>query len=185
MTRRESITAKYLRECLHYNELTGVFTWRERPLEHFVDKRTWKTWNTRFSGKTAGPNGGMCNTSKGYIQISINNRLYLVHRLAWLYMTGELPKDQIDHADGDKLNNAFANLREATNAQNHANMPMPSHNASGFKGVYFDKRAKKYQANIKVNGIKKYLGSFDAPEAAHEAYCEAACEAHGEFARTS
>lgn len=89
--------------------------------------------------------------------------------------------NEIDHKDGNPLNNQRGNLRSATKSQNAMNRK--SNNKLGFKGVTYSKAAQRWQAQIQANGKKRYLGSFDTPEEAHEAYCEAANEHFGEFAR--
>jgi hypothetical protein len=122
-------------------------------------------------------------TAQGYWRISVDGRRYLAHRLAWLYVHGEWPAAQIDHVDLDKSNNRFANLREATNAQNKANTRARKDNTSGFKGASWDKRSGRWRARICVVGKDSHLGFFDSAETAHAAYCQAANEAFGEFAR--
>jgi hypothetical protein len=93
-----------------------------------------------------------------------------------------LDKQHGDHKDHDTLNNQRANLRITTHAQNQWNSKRPSHNKSGYKGVIKFKGREKYYANIVINGKGKYLGSFDDPAVAHQAYCEAAKKYFGEFA---
>jgi len=93
------------------------------------------------------------------------------------------PKIQIDHIDNNPLNNQRSNLRECTNQQNSFNKSKNKNNKSGFKGVYFDKYANKYKAQIQINNKVKHLGRFDTAEEAHEAYKKSALEYHGEFVR--
>jgi hypothetical protein len=116
-----------------------------------------------------------------YRRIGIFGKLYLEHRLAWLYMTGELPIE-VDHKDGNGVNNKFKNLRSATTPQNRANSRKSVKNTSGFKGVSFYVGRGKWVAEIQFNGKRKRLGYFDTPEEAHKAYCVAADKVHGEFA---
>ena len=117
-----------------------------------------------------------------YIKISINKKPYQGHRLAFLYMTGKFPHDLTDHIDGNGTNNKWNNLRLANRLQNLANRKINTNNTSGFKGVYFDKRDKRYYARIGFNGDLN-LGRFSTPEEAHIAYCKAAKEYFGEYAR--
>lgn len=91
--------------------------------------------------------------------------------------------EKVDHIDTDSLNNRRANLRLATISQNNANRKRPKNNTSGYKGVYWDKKSEKWAAMISVDGRLRRLGSFDDPKDAYEAYCTAAKEYHGEFAR--
>ena len=92
---------------------------------------------------------------------------------------------QVDHIDGDALNNRRSNLRLATALQNGANKKKPAHNTSGFKGVSWHKRDLYWAANIRVGGKLRHLGRFETAEAAHAAYCKASEEFHGEFGRTA
>lgn len=89
----------------------------------------------------------------------------------------------VDHANGNGLDNRRANIRLATRSQNLWNQPIAKHNTSGFKGVSFIKRTKRYRAAIGLHGKMKYLGYFATAELAHEAYVAASILYHGEFRR--
>jgi hypothetical protein len=161
-----TLTAERLRELLAYNAETGVFINR-------VNRGT-----TGKAGCRVGARDG-----RGYIAMNIEGRLYVAHRLAWLYVTGEWPSDQIDHINGLRDDNRFANLREATNAKNRLNSKRRADNASGFKGVSWERRRSVWIANIQKGNRRFYLGQFATPEEAHAAYCLAAEKHHGDFAR--
>jgi hypothetical protein len=107
------------------------------------------------------------------------HQLYLHRRLM-----GEPEGLQIDHIDGDGLNNRRYNLRVVTSAQNNRNTRRPCNNKSGFKGVSWDKGRGKFRASIRTNYKQTHLGMFTSPEEAHEAYCRASEKYHGEFGRT-
>jgi hypothetical protein len=96
-------------------------------------------------------------------------------------MTGKWPDEHIDHADANRINNRFSNLRAATRAQNMANSKAKNNTRSGFKGVCASRR--KWVASIGVDGKKVHLGHFGSPEEAHKAYCQAAERYYGTFAR--
>lgn len=162
------LTDERLREVLHYDPMTGDFT------------RLVGTARRVNVGDIAGSTNG-----QGYREIMIDRRRYLSHRLAWLYMTGRWPIAQIDHIDIDRANNRWANLREASRSQNQGNTRVPSTNTSGFKGVSLDKESRKWRAQIRAGGKKRWLGSFNTPDAAHAAYCAAAEKNFGEFARAA
>lgn len=98
-------------------------------------------------------------------------------------MTGAWSEVQIDHRDTRRGNNAWANLRQATQSQNIANASIRKSNTSGFKGVSFIKETKQWGAWIKKDGKSRRIGVYVTPEEAHRAYCQAAVEAFGEFAR--
>lgn len=175
-----NLTQKYLKSILDYNSVTGVFTWRQRPIDHFKNSHRQNIWNSKHSGTVAGS-----MTPLGYWRITINNKSYRAHRIAWLYTYGRWPKDQIDHIDGNKLNNRIDNLRKANNSENNRNVGLKKTNKSGHKGVSWNNRDKKWQAYIGVNGRNKSLGSYDSAQEASEAYTQAAKIYHGDFARNN
>lgn len=120
--------------------------------------------------------------TNGYIYLNFHKKIYLAHRLIFLYHHGYLPKI-LDHIDGNPLNNRIENLRPATYAQNLANMKTPKSNKSGVKGVCFDKSKNKWVAEIKCNGVKHRLGRFDTLEEATKKIREKRNQLHKEFAR--
>ena len=114
------------------------------------------------------------------------NRVMLsLHRVILERMAGRpLAKTEFtDHISGDRLDNRRENLRIASNSENQFNRGRPSNNTSGYKGVSWHRGAGKWQAQLAVNGKFMYLGLFTTPEAAHEAYTNAAEKLHGEFWR--
>lgn len=120
--------------------------------------------------------GGIYAMHKNHRGLSV-----LMHRLIIGASTGEM----VDHIDGDKLNNRRANLRRCTVAQNNQNCGIRKNNVSGFKGVGFLLGKGKYQARIRHNGKRHYLGSFTNAKEAALAYDAAARKFHGEFARVN
>ena len=156
------ITQARLKELLHYDPDTGVFT------------RRVATNNRVKVGSVAG------NTStKGYVQVRVDRTRHYAHRLAFLYMTGELPPDVVDHINGVKDDNHWCNLRLATQSENMQNLRGPmSNSTSGMLGVGWDKRRKKWQARIRVNNAVRHLGYFDTAQEAHAAYLKAKAELH-------
>lgn len=162
-----------LKSLLLYDPLTGVFTWRRREENG---------WNPKFNLQEA---GRVMDRRIPYRQIVIDHKTHYAHRLAWLYMTGEWPKEYVDHKNRDGLDNSWDNLREATNAQNQFNSKVPSTNTTGFKGIRFIKKSNRYRAEIRFGSGKKSLGLFDTPEEAHNAYCAAAKQHRGEYARVA
>lgn len=169
----DDVTAYKIRSFLKYNQDTGTFIWNER-------RGVRKEWNTRYAGTVA----GYLNQYNGYINIRIGVRNYRANRLAWLYMTGEWPNEEIDHINGDRSDNRMANLRAATRSQNSANRGLGSNNSSGLKGVSRITRNGKWQSGIFGGRQRRHLGVFDCPAAAHFAYIVAADKAFGEFAKT-
>jgi hypothetical protein len=160
------ITLTRLREVLHYDPATGVFTWL-------------KTLSKR---RSAGLSAGSLR-SDGYIVIKIDDVRTRAHRFAWLYMTGAFPKEQIDHINGVRNDNRWCNLRAATRAQNLANARLAVTNTSGMKGASWHRAAQKWHAQIRVDGRRIHIGLFDTAQDAHAAYMAKARELHGSFAR--
>jgi len=175
MAEREALTAAYVRSILDYNHETGVFTWRARERCSFQRDLSYHQWISCFSGKEAG-----CIHKKGYVHIVIRNKQYKAHRLAWLYVTGEWPKDQIDHRDGDRSNNRWRNLRESSNAENLQNLSKFTSNSGRLLGVskFSASKHKPWKAQIRVNGDLHYLGIYATQELAHEAYARAKNSLH-------
>ena len=159
------ITYEYVVSVLDYNAGTGNITWKISPEYH------------NKKGKIAG------RKSYGYIQIGIDYKKYMAHRLAWLIMTGKWPKEQIDHKNGNRSDNRWCNLREATHTENQLNTDLYKNNTSGYKGVVWSKKACKWQVQIRDNNKSKWLGYYDDETAAAKVYNEAAIKYHGEFAR--
>jgi hypothetical protein len=112
----------------------------------------------------------------------VDGHTYHEHRLAWFYMKGVWPKGDIDHIKGDKSDNRITNLREATTSQNKANERIRVNNTSGYKGVTWHRKRRKWEAHIGVNGKGLTLGYFDSPERAFIAYMKAAWDHFGDFA---
>lgn len=162
---RADLTADRLREFLSYSPESGCFIWLVR----------------RSSNACAGSFAGSIN-AKGYVQIRCDGLNYLAHRLAWLYMTGEMPTMEVDHINGVKADNRWANLRLASRSENQHNKGSYRNNSTGFKGVYRDREGCGFRAEISVNRTRMRLGIFKTPVEAYQAYCKAAEKLHGDFA---
>ena len=159
------LTAERLRELLEYFPETGGW---------------W--WLVPGPGRTKDMFFG-CRASGNYLTIRVDGVLYSSHRLAWLWMTGKWPVDEVDHWDLDRQNNRWKNLREATKSQNRANLRPYANCASGAKGVRFYEPNQKWLARISVNGKRIHLGYRETRKEAVALYEIAAREAYGEFAR--
>ena len=163
------LTAERLRNVLDYIPETGGFEWAV---------------SMGNGGGVAGRDAGS-DHRHGYRMITIDGERYLAHRLAFFYMTGRMPTEHIDHINGQKDDNRWQNLREATRSQNGANRGANKRNTSGYKGVTWDKNRSKWSAAIMCQGQPYNLGGFDTPEEAHEAYKKAAGALFGDFARSA
>ena len=124
-------------------------------------------------------------SANGYIRIRHKDKAYGAHRVAWLFMTGNWPEQDVDHVNLDRADNRWTNLRAASRSENLGNIGARSDNKSGLKGAYYSKRLRKWQSFIQIQGKHDYLGLFATAEEAHAAYVKAASERFGEFARAS
>ncbi len=158
-------TPERLRELMDYNPDTGQFTW------------------LRGRARTARGTVAGHKCKDGYISIKIDREPNLAHRLAWLYMIGEWPPNDLDHRDRDRSNNAWSNLRLANDSLNQANKPRSKYNKSGYKGVRYWPDRNKWSAMLTVRGDRMFLGLFNSAAEAHWHYSEMAKEHFGEFAR--
>jgi len=139
--------------ALRYDEVNGLLTWA--------------------NGK---PAGGQ-QRSTGYFRVTLDGVVYKTHRLVWFMATGEWPRGDIDHMDGNPANNAIANLRDVTKAMNIQNQRRAhKNNKLGFLGVH--ELRGKYRAALWAGGRMRHLGAFDTPELAHAAYLDAKRVAH-------
>jgi hypothetical protein len=139
-------------------------------------------WKEAGSGRDLSKPAGTLE-SDGYVKIVINGKRHRAHRIIWQMFNGSIPDEiKIDHRDLDRANNDILNLRLGSNQENARNTGKQSNNTSGYKGVSYNASCKKkWVANAKVNGKTKYIGCFDTPELAYEAYCEYVKPIHGEF----
>lgn len=163
MADRTQLTAERLRALLDYDPATGVFTW--------VMRRR----GVKF-GSTAGT-----PHNAGYITIRVDGTPWLAHRLAWLYMTGEQPPEEVDHENGVRDDNAWTNLRAADPSLNQQNLKGPRRMAGravALLGAHYDKTRGNYQAKIKIGGVLHHLGRFPTAEDAHTAYLTAKRRLH-------
>lgn len=155
----KTLTLERLKSVLRYDPYTGVWVWlvyRKRSCKNIGDRAD-------------------VPHSKGYRQLGIDGKTYMAHILAWFYVTGEWPKELIDHENTIKDDNRWDNLREATKSQNMYNKKSTSQ--SGAKGVYKVKNGR-YRVLIQ-------LGTFDTLEEASKIYNDAALKLQGEFAHSS
>jgi hypothetical protein len=156
----ETLTAARLREVLHYDPDTGMFTRKVARGPY-------------CAGEIAGT-----TSKKGYVSICIDGKIYKAHRLAWLYMTGKWPMPECDHENRKKSDNRWQNLRAATRQQNTQNLDLRANSKSGRPGVGWHKASGKWLARIGVANRRIHLGVFDTIEAAANAYAAAKANLH-------
>lgn len=119
--------------------------------------------------------------ANGYIQIAIDYKIYLAHRLAWFYMNGDWPSGEIDHINRERSDNRLTNLRLADRSQQLCNASKRTDNKSGQRGVFWVKRDSRWQATIVKDGRQTYLGQYKDKADAIAAYERAAADLHGAF----
>lgn len=150
---------------LEYNQYSGRFMWKV------------STTNRVKPGDYAG-----YVDPQGYNLIPVCGRKWAAHRLAFLYMTGEFPKTEVDHVNGIRDDNRWENLRAANTIENRRNRKVGRNNTTGFKGVSYNKNVSRYIASIRDNYKAIFLGYYDTPEEAARAYDKKAVEIHGSYA---
>lgn len=164
-------TRDYYREdfehLFDYNPDTGILTHKARTAEDFEGERAAIValiWNARFEGEPAGT-----LTPQGYVMLQIDRVPWLAHRVAWALMEGLCPADKdIDHINGERADNRWANMRLASRQENQWNRKLSAANQGRTTGVYPHKGAQgtKYRAFLRSRGVLNYLGSFDTQEEA-------------------
>lgn len=164
-TKEKLLTQARLKELLHYDPETGVFT------------RIAKRKGGSGLGKPAG-----YVRDDGYVEVCVDYNRFLAHRLVIFYVTGAWPEVFVDHANRDRQDNRFCNLRQATNAENMRNANIQKNNTSGVRGVSWSKAANKWVARIKAGGRYQHLGCFEDFEEAVSTRQAAMEKYHGEFA---
>lgn len=162
MVNENELTQEYLKSILYYNLETGDFTWLV------------KIGSNDLIGNLAGS-----ITNYGYRSIGIKDKRYQAHRLAWLYMKGYWPKNQIDHINGIKDDNRWINLREVDNSQNQHNRNVNINNSLKVKGVSL--HGKRYRAYVSVNGKRYHVGTYSTVEEAKIARDDFAKLSKGEY----
>lgn len=144
------LTAEKLREVLHYDPLTGMFTNRI----------------TRAARAKEGVESGSTHRTKGYREIMVAGERHYAHRLAWLYVYGEFPQGELDHINGNRDDNRISNLRTVPHAVNQRNLKRSANNTSGITGVYWSDHYQKWIAHITADRKAIHLGCFDTADEA-------------------
>lgn len=167
------MTAERLHTLFVYVEETGELVWRPRGIEMFKSHRSYKTWNTRFSGRSAGH-----ITDDGYVRVTVCGTFQQVHRIVWIMHCGPIPADkEIDHVNGVRNNNRRANLRLCRRSQNNINTRVMTTNPHKVRGVYA--LPSGYRARIRARGRQIYLGVYPTVGLAAVSYAKASLQHFG------
>lgn len=156
---KDDLTADFVRSILDFDPATGIFRWRYNPNNP-------QAWNTRRAGQIAGGRGSRYGA---VAIIRIAGPSYVAHRLAWLITHGEWPMDEIDHINGDPLDNRLVNLRIVTHSQNQFNKAKQSNNTTGYVGVVHRPRTQRsdlWEARISKDGKIVWQAYFTNPQEA-------------------
>lgn len=159
-----------------FNYVDGKLFWKSHQELKLVRDKDGKSFRNQYAGREVG-----CLCGSGYMFVKIRGVLYQLHRIVFALHHGYLP-NEVDHIDGNPLNNKIENLREASRSQNLANTKLSKANTTGVKGVTFNKRVGKFQAYLTKEKKRTYLGSFNSLEEAEQSRKAAFERAFGEYA---
>jgi hypothetical protein len=159
--KHSTLTQSRLRELLRYDPASGLFSW-------------WRMAPGRWK-----PIAGCINTG-GYRVIRVDGELHYAHRLAWLYIYGQWPEEEIDHKDNDRSNNSLINLRAATHEINMQNalLPRVGRDHTRLPGAYLHTKSGLWRAAISINSKYQHIGNYETAEEASAAYIEAKRRLH-------
>lgn len=172
MKTKKMPSKEFLWGCLDYNPESGIFTWKKRPIHHFISPHGYKVWNAKYAGKPAG-NEWISFKGKSYVRISINKSHFKAHRLAFAMMGEFIDDIEIDHDDGNGMNNSWSNIFKSDRNSNMQNQKKRSDNTSGITGVTWHKQNSTWKVRIYVDGKEKCIGYFSSKSEAAKARKEA------------
>lgn len=169
--------ARDLEELLEYDPDTGRFVWKPRPARFFGGVRPKEHTAANWNAIHAGSEAFTAVSVRGYKFGAIFNKTVTAHRVAWAMAHGEWPSGEIDHINGDPLDNRLVNLRQVSRTQNGRNLKKSSANTSGRTGVTWDASRSKWQAMIRIDRKNVHLGRFATFEDACAARADAELKA--------
>lgn len=163
---------------------TSGLRWRVRPQKHFATAKARIQTNSRYAGKQASTLWTCPRTGKQYFRLGVAGGFYFAHRVVYALHHGiDLSTDvEIDHEDGNGINNAVSNLRISTRNENNQNVKLTKTNTSGIKGVSFHKASKMWVGTLGYNGKRYNLGYSHSREVMAEMVRELREKLHKEFA---
>lgn len=163
INKQQSLDHKRLKDLVTYHPRDGSFVWNK--------------------GRPSATSGNACGTVKpsGYVLICLDRKLFRAHRLAWFYVYGEWPTDEIDHINGIRNDNRICNLRVASKSENGFNKKMRMDCKTGAKGVLYYPKYNTYYVRFTVKKVPHTFGPFLTFEEAANVATEKRKSAHGEF----
>lgn len=178
----QRVSPEVLRDIFCYEPDTGKLFWKERAIKYFPTGRpspeaNMKRWNKRHAGKE------VTNSYAGYLRPAIFGKPTRAHLIIWAMVHGYWPDLQVDHVNGNSLDNRLCNLRLATPAQNKANRGANRNSSSRHVGVSWIKAHQKWRAQIEYGGRNHHLGYFTTEDEAASVYQARAVAVRGEWAR--
>lgn len=142
-----------LKEYLKYDPKTGILTWIKKPSKRVKVKSQ----------------AGCYDKTTGYMRTQLHGIALYNHRVVWFLYHGTWPQGQVDHKDGDKLNNKISNLRDISVSENNRNKPLHYLNTSGMTGVHYYTKTDRWHVRLKKGSINHFIGSFTCLEEAKKA----------------
>lgn len=184
LSRSDILTKEFLEECFVADFETGTLTWKVRPLHHFPTVKSWKVWNTTYSGTVAGATSWR---TKSYFfkRVTICKMYFPVHHVVWVMYTGSMFDSEnfvLDHVDRNPLNNSIDNLRLVSQRENmwNASGAKKASSLSEFKGVCFDNARQKWLLQIRTKS-GKISGRFNDEQSAAYLYRVFSEEFHKDY----
>lgn len=154
----------YLARRLSYDESSGILTWLPRDASEFSRKHQYASWLSRCEGKSAGVE--VKKKHKRYLRVAIGPEKIYAHRIAWAIYHGDYPEGEVDHINGNSMDNSISNLCIVSRQENCRNVRLHIKSKSGYCGVNWHEETGKWRARVKINGNEKYIGLFDDPQEA-------------------
>lgn len=163
MDKQDVITAQELQQIVEYFPESGIFLWKVTKGNYVKAGKEFGSWDLY-----------------GYKTVRINRKSYKLHRLAWLYVYGKMPENDIDHINGIRHDNRISNLRDVTRRTNLENQTILKRQKkhTTLIGAYFDVRKNTYYSRISIKNKSIHLGTFKTEQQAHDAYVAAKRKFH-------
>ena len=159
-----------VRQLLRYDPETGKLYWKRRPEwlvrsdRQSTRQRITRNWNALHVGVEAFTT--VCRRRGGHLVGTISCVHFYAHRVIWAMVHGEWPVGEIDHINGNPVDNRIENLRIVTSSENSQNARIYRNNKTGHHGIWWDKKRQSYQVYITVNQKRKVLGRYKSLDAA-------------------